>query len=648
MLFDRMACRLSRRAAAFFAGALFGLYLPGPPGRVMAADWQPVTPEELALKEVPGHRGEHAILLLREEDTDDTHSHSIHHYRIKILSEQGRKYGDIEIPYIKGLKIDDIHARTIRPDGSTVDFSGDIHDKIVIKSRGFRIAVKSFTLPEVQVGSVIEFRYRMSGWAGAPDWEIQHELFTRHATFSFRPSSDLRGTSVRSRQHNLNDNFLPKREAGGVYRLELENIPPAVKEDLMPPAAISAPRIEFSYENLLGWSTFTALLARRTDEFAGKPKKLESAAATIAPPSEPPEERLRKLYARVQQIRNLSFEHLRTEKERKQEQWKENHRAEDVLSRGYGTGEDINLLFLALARAAGFEASEVRVATRDRRLFEPEVVDPGQLTGRLVQVRAGGKTYYLDPATRFCPFGLLPWEESAAGGIRGVDAANSQVVTTPQPEPSDAVTERKGVLDLDADGTLHGQIEIYFRGQEALQRRLSARELDDAARDETIGAEIRKWFPAGATVKIEKTAGWDSSSEPLTVQIEVQIPDFAASTGRRLLMPAAVVQTYRAGLFEQPARVHPVYFPFPFQEKDSFEVRVPEGYSVESMPGTQRIEPGYAVYDMSFTKQPGHSLAINRSLSLNGYYFKPQFYGNLRLFFGSMRKADEQQLVLQR
>jgi len=290
MLYNQMASVHSRMRGrpAFFAAAILAFCL----GRAIAADWPPVTPEELALKEVPGHRGEHAILLLREEDTDDTRSQSRHYYRIKVLSEEGRKYADVEIPYFKGVKIDDIQARTVRPDGSALDFSGEIHDKIVIKSRGFRVAVKSFTLPEVQVGSLIEFRYRLSGREGAPDWLIQHELFTRHAIFTFKPSSSR--FTVQTRQRNLNDNFLPKREAG-VYRLELENIPPEVKEELMPPAAISAARIEFRYDNwLLGWSVIAAMLAQKTDEFAGKPKKLESVAATIAPPSDPDEERKQK------------------------------------------------------------------------------------------------------------------------------------------------------------------------------------------------------------------------------------------------------------------------------------------------------------------------------------------------------------------
>jgi hypothetical protein len=59
------------------------------------------------------------------------------------------------------------------------------------------------------------------------------------------------------------------------------------------------------------------------------------------------------------------------------------------------------------------------------------------------------------------------------------------------------------------------------------------------------------------------------------------------------------------------------------------------------------MQPAYGVYDLSVSQQPGR-VALKRSLTLNGYYFKPEIYHDLRSFFAGMRKADEQQMVLQR
>src|SRR5207253_8259831 len=91
-------------------------------------DWPAATREELELKQVPGYPDEHAVILQREEDTDDQKGQSHCYYRIKILTEEGRKFADVEIPYSKYSKVDEIQARTIRPDSSVVEFDGTIYN----------------------------------------------------------------------------------------------------------------------------------------------------------------------------------------------------------------------------------------------------------------------------------------------------------------------------------------------------------------------------------------------------------------------------------------------------------------------------------------------------------------------------------------
>lgn len=126
---------------------------------------------------------------------------------------------------------------------------------------------------------------------------------------------------------------------------------------------------------------------------------------------------MRKLYARVQQIRDLSFERSKTGQEVRREALRDNKNVEDVLKHGYGSGREINLTLVALSHVAGFEAALLLVASRRSNLFWPELPDRSQLNANIAWVRAGGKDYYIDPATVYCPFDLLPWEETGAIGM---------------------------------------------------------------------------------------------------------------------------------------------------------------------------------------------------------------------------------------
>src|SRR6202041_2485889 len=105
--------------------------------------------------------------------------------------------------------------------------------------------------------------------------------------------------------------------------------------------------------------------------FVNKKSALESDLSRTVAPADTPEGKLRKIYARVQTIRNLSMEDSKTEKEEKQEQIKSNSSVEDVFRHNYATSRQMNYVFIGLARAAGYSAAEVLVAARSVNFFIP-------------------------------------------------------------------------------------------------------------------------------------------------------------------------------------------------------------------------------------------------------------------------------------
>src|SRR5262249_5082727 len=126
------------------------------PNIVRACDhFQSVKPEELAMKSEPLALGAPAIILYRQLETDDKSKQQCEYLRIKVLTEEGRKYADVEIPYDKRTEdVKDLNARTIRPDGSIANYDGKVFEKTIAKVKGWKYLAKTFTLPDVQVGSI--------------------------------------------------------------------------------------------------------------------------------------------------------------------------------------------------------------------------------------------------------------------------------------------------------------------------------------------------------------------------------------------------------------------------------------------------------------------------------------------------------------
>src|SRR5260370_18428677 len=118
---------------------------------------QPFSPDEGKRRREAMAPGAPAIILYRQVDRDDNvHTpHEDNYFRIKILTEEGRKHADIEIPFWKENEdIAGVRARTIRPDGSIADFGGKVFEKYLVKGkfegRQVKYLAKTFTLTDVQ------------------------------------------------------------------------------------------------------------------------------------------------------------------------------------------------------------------------------------------------------------------------------------------------------------------------------------------------------------------------------------------------------------------------------------------------------------------------------------------------------------------
>ena len=617
------------------------------------AKWRPISDAEKALTEVKESPGAPAVLLYRDVDTNDVTSVGRHYYRIKILTEEGKDYGDIEIPYLKGsggTKIRGIEARTVQPDGTIIPFEGKVFEKLIIKASGVKVQAKVFSFPDVQVGSILEYQYRTS-WSEsslrAAFWEIHSDLFTLEAHFAFKPWT--RNVSI-----SWSSQFIPggknPEEKGARISLSLENIAAFEEERFMPPESSLRSRVMFYYFSRRPkdaddfWKKQGKSRHEFAETFIGKRKGIKKAVAELVSPADSDEEKVRKIYARVQEIRNLTYERSRSEEERKRENIKENQHVDHVLERGYGYRIQINRLFVAMVRAAGLDADVVRISERDAWFFNKNRLDRRQLDGEVAVVKIGGEDHWYDPSTPYCPIGMLSWHRTGVAGIR-LDKNGGEFVETPQPTVGDAVINRKAELRLDDSGTLEGTLTVTFHGMEAIRRRKDMLEADEGSAEDELKEEIEGWLPSNATIEIQEIVGWKSSEQPLQVTVDIKMPDYALSTGSRLLVPTGIFVANASNPFAHAKRVHPVYFRSPYRRTDDLTIELPEGMEVESLPALQRHQPRFARYKAKTSEEDGR-LHVERELTVVGYFYRVNHYPELRKFFGDVRTSDEEQAVL--
>jgi hypothetical protein len=621
-----------------------------------ADDWLPISPDELKMTSEPRAPGAPAILLYRQVDRDDNGPTETNYARIKILTEEGRKFADIEIPFDKATEsVHGIQARTIHPDGGIVNFNGTIYEKPIIQARGVKLLAKTFTMPDIQVGSVIEYRYKHdfeSHYVFNSNWTLSQDLFTKSAKFSLNPYREF-GLRY-SWPAGLPPDTAPPKEEHGKIRLETHDVPAFVTEEYMPPENESKFRVDFIYiadtfaslekDPRVFWKRYGKKTYGLVNDFVDKRRAMADAVAQITASGDTPEVKLRKIYERTQRIRNTSFERQKSQQEQDRENLKSARSVEDVWARGYGDGNQIAWLFLALVRAAGIQADPLIVSTRDVHFFNANIMNPNDLNSNVVIVTLDGKDLYLDPGTEFAPFGILPWSETAVRGLR-LDKDGGTWVNTPLPDPNASRIERKARLKLTSSGSLEGKVTVTYTGQEALWRRHEERNEDEADRKEFLENQIKADIPSGIEVELSNRPNWNSASPALVAEYDLKVPGWAAAAGQRALLPVGLFSAQEKRTFLHAARIHPLYFSFPHQSADDVAIELPANWQVSSVPKPRNDNRTTLMYSVSTEGRNG-SLLLNRDLTVNMTLVNIKYYESVQDFFQAVRAGDEEQVIL--
>jgi len=634
---------------------VLGVALAEPKWPVAVGDeWQPISQEELKMTSVSEAPGAPAVYLYRQVDRDDgRNGHEYNYVRIKILTEEGRKQADIEIPFVKEREsIHSIKARTIRPDGTIANFDGKVYDKTIVKAKGFKYLAKTFTLPDVQVGSIVEYHYTSDlneAYVFDSEWILSEDLFTKRAKFTLKPNSDF--ALNWSWPVGLPIGTNPPVKDGATVRLDTQNVPAFQIEDFMPPEKVLKYRVEFVYSEDNSekdpdkfWKKMDKKWSGHFEDFIGKRKAMEQAAAGIVSPGDSPEVKLQKIYARVQQVRNTSWEATKTEQEQKREKQKDINNVEDLWKQGYGNGRQINWLFVALARAAGLEAYPVYISARSEYFFNPKLMNPSQLNGDVVLVKLNGKDVYCDPATRFAPFGLLSWPETGVQGLK-LDKDGGSWVSTTLPASSVSQVERKADLKLTDTGSLEGKLTFTFSGLEALWRRIEERNEDETNRKKFLEDQVKEYIPVGIDVELTNKPDWASSAPTMVAEYDLKVQGWVTGAGKRVLLPVGLFSAPEKHLFEHTNRVHPIYFQFSSRKTDDVTIELPLGWHVSNLPAELNNDQKAAAYHLKADNNKA-TLHVTRQLNSDLLMLDAKSYPALRSFYQAVRTGDDQQIVL--
>jgi hypothetical protein len=626
--------------------------------RAGGEEWRPVDPTELAMKTpiVDADADAEAIFWdIRIDDHGEDDLVLMHYVRIKIFTDRGREtQSKIDIPFLNRTKIKDVAARTIKPDGSIIELAKtDVIERTVVKVEGLKLRMKSFAFQGVEIGSIIEYKWKeVISHASANQMQIQfqREIPIQTVTYHIKPADSSTSFDVRA-YHVTVPEF--QKEKNGFQFITLKKIPAFREEPLMPPEDSVRLWAIVRYHDIFsilfgGYDMLARQIFIGSETYMKVDDEIKRRSAEIVAGAATREQKLERIYSFCRtNIKNtydintgLTSDDL--------EKLKDNKKPADTLKRGIGTGIDINLLFAALAHAAGFEARVALAPDRGKSFFDRNVAIRGALRPSNIAVLVGDSWKFYDPGYHYVTPGMLRWQEE---GVDVLIAAESPIwVKTPLSPPENSRETRTATLRLDEKGTLEGDVTVTYTGHFAVEKKIQNDEDSPGQREETLKEAVKARISTAELTNIVIENATDSV-KPFIYKYHVRVPDYAQSTGKRLFLQPAFFQKGIPALFAMSTRRYPIYFHFPWSEEDKVTISLPKGFTLENAESPAPFEAGaVSRYDVTIGVTKDQStLVYTRKFFFGGsenLLFPAATYAQIKKLFDELNTKDNHTITL--
>jgi hypothetical protein len=626
-------------------------------------EWRPVTQAELDMKTPKVEPGADAEAIFWEVRLDDSKINEIsrlNYVRVKIFTERGReKFRKYEVEYNKGNSVKDIEARVTRPDGSTSFLKKeDIFEKDVVKADGYKRKAKSFAMPGLEIGSILEFRYReVMNFGNLLAIRLIFQRSIPIQTISYYVRPQYNRAAMYAHKFNMGDAWFEDDEKG-FKRVTMNSVPAFEREPYMLPddevrswmyvyysgtQNIKKP-VEYWKHYSAGWHEVWKGAVKPNDDIKQTVTGLIEGAGTD-------DEKLKKIYAFTQnQIRNLDYPPDATTDELKRIEGGKS--PADTLKLKMGDSGQVLNLFAAMARAAGFDARMAYTGDREELFFDPNVANTNLIVAfRLVAVKVGTDWKFYCPSSLSVPYGMVDLRlENQTAMITDPEEPIWRVIPLSRPEKS--VCLRTGTFKLLADGTLEGDAKIEYTGHLAAFYRRIYRGLSAPEREKTLQTYVRKLISETTELVASKVDLLENDTKSVVFTFKVQAPNFASRTGKRLFFQPNIFERNSKPFFNESARKNEIFFMHPWRVFDDLTIEFPDGYTLESAdaPAPVGDSAGIARQETRiYLHKNGKMMNYKQGFSFGDggrIQFPAANYPALRAMFEAFYKSNTHQLTL--
>jgi hypothetical protein len=589
--------------ATIAAGVATGVGTRAAPkkGETDASGWPEITAEERSLTKVAEDPEADAVVLDKSRESrlvqqaDDFVNVMRYHWRLKVLTERGKRYSEVHIRAGKSSRVDEIEARTIKPDGSIVPVPADqVFEKVVLQVGSARLTERVFSFPAVEVGSILEYRYvRHDNSIFFPEpWFFAGEEYTLRshvvqgfpAGMSYTILCDL----CPSAQPVVGE-YRDGKDKGQLYALDLHNLAGYHEEQMMPPARETTPRLDMvlntwkgRYSSAIGrqdrffidWESVARYVESTYDRLVKEGQApLKPVVDGWVQGAADPQEKTRAILRHVRDdFRYLPYTDV----------YGGGRAISAILKDGSADNEEKGILLLAALRAAGIDGNFVLVSGKDVGSLNPKFYSLSQFTHVVVAIGgAGGSRQFLDPTVSYAPFEFVPWRDSGAGALI-INANQGEILDLPVRNEVSA-TRYRSTVKPSKDGKAAVDLEAQYTGEDAIDLREELVPAAAAARESFFKDWLAERRP-GAALTALAFENLEDASKPLSVKMSFQAPGLVTVADEAMLVRGCVVSCLDVNPLSRAVRNHPFFVDRGWNDEETAMIEPPSGMAAGPLP----------------------------------------------------------------
>ena len=575
------------------------------------------------------------------------------HIRIKILKPEALDLADVHIPiYYK-----DYIERLMQVKGAsyTLQGNGTLRKRKLNKRQTYRIRKddeweeQAFSLPQVQPGSIIEYRYTIKSQniAFLETWDFQQDYPVLYSKISMRLADNLSYRSVMQGQR-----LAAKYDDRPRRFWELSKLPAIPEEALAPNPQDYVERLRFqlqsyrtastTFPGALEWSS----LMRDWEQLAwqlrqGPPwQQFLNGSGTLrdilreANPGAglSGQEKANALYVFLQQkVRWTQRYNIFPE-----------HSLREVWEQKRASGVELNLLYYRMLAESGIEAWPVLISTRSNgRLIEAlPLLSAGNHV--LVQLVADGDTLLADATAYDQPLGTLPQESLNGKGYR---ISNDYPGWVELEDKVDSGEDWEVEVHFDSL-SLQPRYTVKLRqwGYPAFeQRQIAARNGLNMRPWQVLGRLGNKGIALSPPFRSDrKTATEDMLSFHFLL-------DAPAGTAQTVLLPGlSLLNPIEVNPFTATGRSLPIDFGYARHQHMRMTIHIPQGWqAVDVLHSTTKVLPlRYGTFRYE-SRTEGNKVIIDSQWQVE-QRIPSRYYDALRDFYTQFLQVQDRPLLLKK